>query len=161
MADGITERKSVDGCECPSCVAACTQKPGWFLPDEVAEAAKFLGLTAQEFFDKYLLVDYWYGPPHTYILSPAVGGAESGGMFPFNPKGTCVFLKNDKCSIHPVKPFECREYMHDEERHAAMERHEQVAKAWENRQEVVTSVFPTPEPSEPASFLDLLSILLP
>lgn len=57
----IRERwPDTEDCTCFDCVGKCN-RPGWFLPDEVRAAAEFLGLTLKEFFDQYLVLDWWKG----------------------------------------------------------------------------------------------------
>lgn len=95
---------------CSRCRAACAEKPGWFLPGEAEKAAEHLGLTMKEFFDRHLAVDWWVtDEDDIFLLSPAVKGAPTGTEFPGDPHGTCVFFVNGQCSIHAVKPYECRD----------------------------------------------------
>jgi len=146
-------------CVCKSCVGACSVKPGWFMPGEVEKAAAFLHMTAQDFFDKYLAVDYWTSEENpTFILSPAIVGIEPGEMYPMNPHGQCVFFKDDRCSIHPVKPFECRELACNDTRATTQPRHDAVAEAWKGHQKEVLALYP--EASMPdMTMMDLFSML--
>jgi Fe-S-cluster containining protein len=149
MTDKITEATKDEACECITCSGACTHKPGWFMPGEVAEAAKFLGMEPQAFFDKYLAVDFFEGgyedevPDTVFVLAPALVG-EEGGMYPYEPRGTCVFYKDGKCGIHAVKPFECRKYIHSDHRQVAILRHQDVAVAWQSHQDEVKALFQHP-----------------
>jgi len=95
--------------------------PGWFAPGEAEKAAKFIGAEWKEF-KKKLIVDYWCGGigGDQYVWRPrritgdeGLGGnrisvASWGSAF---NEGTCVFLKEGRCSIHAVKPWECRQTM--------------------------------------------------
>ena len=94
-------------CTCERCVSACRLKPGWFAPREAELAAESMGMSLQEFFDGYLLVDYWFGDDDIFVLSPCVVEASPGSEFPYNPYGTCVFFENDRCSIYNYRPYEC------------------------------------------------------
>lgn len=84
------------GCACPACQECCRREPGWFVPQEVPQAAAYLNLAEQEFIAEYC------------------AGHESGGAIALSPaqkpgRGECVFLTKDGlCQIHEVKPFECR-----------------------------------------------------
>ena len=148
-------------CSCEECTSACHRKPGWFLPEEIKPAAALLGITEQEFFNEYLSVDY-YGSSHDaegneipngfmFVLSPATDKSQPGDIFPFDPSGTCVFLKDNKCSIHSAKPFECKVYDH---RHlVSTEVHKHVAEAWlEHKNKIVELLGREPEVE---SFVDL------
>ena len=101
-------------CQCERCRDACYHKPGWFAPGEAERVADYLKLPLQELFDTKLMVDWLtagedtVGTAPVFILSPAVTRSSPGGEFDANPRGRCVFYVDDKCSIHAVKPMECR-----------------------------------------------------
>lgn len=46
-------------CNCTRCASLCVGRPGIFAPGEATRAAAELGMTLQEFFDKYLTVNWW------------------------------------------------------------------------------------------------------
>ena len=118
-------------CECKICQTACSHKPGWFIPGEVEESAKFLGLSVNDFFKKYLGVDWWENSiKDIFVLAPATTRMQRGSEYPGNPKGKCVFFKNNKCEIHKVKPFECRDSMHDDDASTVYKRHQDIAMKW-------------------------------
>ena len=81
--------------ECTGCGQCCTGAPGytWVSDEEIQKIAEFLDLTINEFSQKYLrrvkgrlsLIEL----PKTY---------------------DCVFLKDKKCQIYPVRPTQCRTY---------------------------------------------------
>jgi Fe-S-cluster containining protein len=129
---------TAESCGCRSCRNACTEKPGWFLPGEAEIAAESLGMTLPEFFAKYLAVDWWEGSPDIFLLSPAVLGEEAGTEFPGDPRGTCVFLEEGRCRIHPVKPHECRMEWHGDSGDSYS--HEGTAMAWKDHQGQVTEL---------------------
>jgi hypothetical protein len=60
-------------------------------PEEVAEMAAFLKVSQDEFAARYLEVS-----PQGVRLTVA--------------DGVCVFLKDNGCGVHPVKPFICRQW---------------------------------------------------
>lgn len=125
-------------CSCNVCQNACKYNPGWFLPGEAEKAAEHMGLSLKEFFDKFLVVNWWVGiPDDTYVLSPATVNSSPGREANADPSGRCIFFKEGKCSIHAVKPFECREYIHSQQGNEIYERHEQVAMAWEEHQDQI------------------------
>lgn len=110
-------------CSCNKCVRACKNTPGWFAPGEAEGAASLFGVPFEEFFRKYLVVDFWEGDDDTngdtiLVLSPVkashleCAGRKAPFNFPFI-QSPCVFLKDDRCSIHAKKPKECRDVMCD------------------------------------------------
>jgi len=126
----LAQYKPVPECACSDCVGACEQEPGWFAPGEVAKLAEHLGLTVQETFDKYLVVDWWVASPYVYVLAPGLVGEPTGTMAPNWPDGRCVFLTEGKCSIHEVKPTECRLAGHRKDKGWLRE---SMADAWNNK----------------------------
>lgn len=142
-------------CSCKSCVSACQQKPGWFKPGEAERVAEFLKVPLVQLFADSLMADYWYntgadtpGEEFTFVLSPALMHRESGEVAPFDSRGACVFLKDDRCSIHPVKPYECREWDHSKD--SEVERfNEKAATAWRDKvhqQQIAQLLGREPEP---------------
>ncbi|OQA62352.1 MAG: Flagellin N-methylase [bacterium ADurb.Bin270] len=106
------------GCKCPECVECCERDPGWFMPDEVAIAAQYLGLNENEFIEKYCTEHIYDG---TRTLSPAM---KNGGS-------SCIFLNRDKeCSIHEVKPFECKKVYGCGANHRHKRLREMISKNW-------------------------------
>lgn len=135
-------------CSCDLCKRACCNKPGWFLPEEIKPLADFLGMTEKEVFDKHLLVDYVtvidhdvsedYEEDVIFVLSPAIVGSSPGGVFPANPHGVCQWFQEGKCTIHTVKPYECREYNHDTPRLDSAERHaNEIPNRWVPHQKYI------------------------
>jgi Fe-S-cluster containining protein len=84
------------GCDCDKCKECCTREPGWFVPEEIPVAAKHLGLSEQDFVREYCAE---HVEDDIYSLSPKQ-----------KPNSTeCIFLNEKRfCSIHEVKPYECR-----------------------------------------------------
>ncbi len=81
-------------CQCPECQSLCRNEPGWFLPEEVARAADFLGLDPASFHRQYL-AEHPVG--EKVILAPRFDARER----------RCVFFREGLCAIHEVKPYEC------------------------------------------------------
>lgn len=146
-------------CSCETCQRACRKKPGWFLPGEAEKAAVLKDMSLKEFFDKYLMVDFWLGKRadgHIFVLSPATKEGTPGEEFPFDPKGECIFYKAGKCEIHAVKPYECAWYDHTKEKD---DTHKNVAEAWKDHQGQIKELLGRePEITEPDAFsaFDLL-----
>jgi len=78
--------------ECqPGCTVCCQRKGFVYLTeDDVARAAEFLGVTAGVFEERYI-----YRTRNLRRLRIPRGGL-------------CRFLREDGCSIHSVKPTQCR-----------------------------------------------------
>jgi hypothetical protein len=97
-------------CHCDSCVSMCETRPCWPTPDE-ARAIQAAGFGAR------LMRDYWCAdaefPNDVDILAPAVVGYE-GARAPYFPRGSCTFLKDGRCELHPLglKPLEGRVAIH-------------------------------------------------
>lgn len=119
-------------------------KPGWLMPGEAEDAAKLLGLTLKEFFDKYLGVDWWEASEadetgdgtdvDIFVLAPALVNAEPGCEYPGNPRGKCVFYKNELCKINKAKPHECAKFLHNEKEMVKSKIHWKVASAWNTKE---------------------------
>jgi Fe-S-cluster containining protein len=142
-------------CDCNTCANACTFKPGWFRPGEVEKVAEHLGTTVPELFAKSLMVD-WLDPceetkgEEVFLLSPAIVEGTPGSEFGGDPKGTCVFFTADrKCSIYEVRPFECREYLHDQTPEEASPCHMAVGASWADHQQQIKDLLGRDPESEP------------
>lgn len=119
-------------CTCAGCRNACATKPGWMVPGDAERIAAHLGLPLPELFRTKLAVDWWEADedaPLTFVLAPAIKGEATGAEYPGNPQGRCVFFKNERCSIHAVKPWECRKAGHVGE-NAAKGYHPAARDAW-------------------------------
>lgn len=82
-------------CACLRCVMACMIAPGLLMRDDVARIAEYLHIPVDE------------------LLETRLDVHASGAVQPKMTPNGCTFLVNQRCSIHAVKPFECREAMHD------------------------------------------------
>ena len=129
-------------CTCDKCVAACKRMPGWFMPGEAEIVAEFLHLSLKELFKDYLIVNYYDNSSDwdrtTYVLQPAIKPYEDSsrnhrwhtGIVNGWPWGECVFLENDRCGIHAVKPFECKHAMCCNSKDTDRITHLDFAKVW-------------------------------
>lgn len=145
-------------CNCDICKGACEHKPGWFLPGEAEQVANHLGISLQELFSTKLGVDWWVAEGDIFVLAPATLEMEAGTEYPAEPRGQCVFYENGLCSIHPVKPYECRTYFHDENKDTVNKRHKAVAEAWQNKQEQIIQLLGREPESEEFSIFNMLSL---
>ncbi len=112
--DRKDNKRLKEGCSCLACRECCSRDPGWFIPEEIPIAARYKGLTEQEFVARFCaehLVD------DVLALSPATKSSAlhkslegRPGKPATKPRSTaCIFLNRDGlCDIHPVKPYECR-----------------------------------------------------
>lgn len=79
---------------CVNCGACCTGAPGRVrvTESEIQEIARFLGEPEGE-------------------LRKRATRPEAGGLgLCERDNGDCVFFENERCSVHPVKPRQCRLY---------------------------------------------------
>lgn len=77
----------------PGCTNCCDQKGYVYLTEkDLLNAAKFVGMTASAFESEYV-----YRTKHLLRLRKP-------------PKSQCHFLREGGCSIHPVKPVQCRTF---------------------------------------------------
>lgn len=127
---------------CNTCRSACTYKPGWLRPGDAERIAGHLHITLTELFETKLAVDWWEGnkDKDIFVLAPALVGEDPGEEYPGNPKGTCVFFAEGQCSIHKVKPFECREYVCSDSDALILARKRGITEAWMSNQEQITSL---------------------
>lgn len=124
-------------CECEKCQRACQRKPGWFKPGEAEKVAEFLGMPFSELYETKLVKDFWEDDSRVYLLSPAWEGSLPGQVAPENPEGQCIFYLDGLCSIHSVKPFECREYDHTKSSMQCLTVHEDIANSWRDKQDTL------------------------
>lgn len=107
---------------CDHC-SFCCNRPGWFAPGEAQRTARALGFPWEEFRDHYLVIDSLFdGKRIIYGWCPAKTVTATGELV--EPAGKlvsstwqipqlgqmCIFWKDFRCSIHDVKPLECKEY---------------------------------------------------
>lgn len=80
--------------KCTECGQCCTGAPGyaWVNQEEIQKIADYLKMTVKDFGKKYL----------RYI----------NGRYALIEKKNydCIFLKDKKCTIYPVRPTQCRTF---------------------------------------------------
>lgn len=101
-------------CNCDRCRGACHSSPGWFLPGEAERAAEFLGLSFEDFFQKYLVVEHrGENAVWCLVLAPAVTwqtNTVAARTDVFKP-GTCRLLGHSGCLLDlEHRPHECAIY---------------------------------------------------
>lgn len=81
--------------KCTGCGQCCTGAPGyiWVNEDEIKEIADYLKLSISDFSKRYLRNVY---------------GRLS--LTEFKKTYDCVFLKDGKCTVYPVRPKQCRTF---------------------------------------------------
>ena len=135
----MTKKGTKESCICNQCKSDCRFKPGWFLPDEAEKVANHLGITIEELFNTKLMVDWWEDyPEDIFLLSPAIINEDAGQEFTANPRGQCIFYKKGLCEIHPVKPFECKEALHNIS--APTNTHQNVSNEWKTNQHQIENL---------------------
>lgn len=82
--------------ECTGCGKCCKGSPGyvWVDEEEIIEISQFLNLSVDEFSQKYLRK---VGKRYSLIEWP-------------KKEYACVFLKDNRCEIYPVRPKQCKTY---------------------------------------------------
>ncbi len=116
-------------CECEVCKSYCVRRPGWFAPDQIEDLKKhFKVKDIKGLLDTgKLAIDWWEEEVPVLVLAPNIIGNDEI-YYPADPRSQCVFYKNGLCSIHKIKPFECRESHHDNNHSAKL--HEKAADKW-------------------------------
>lgn len=94
--------------ECQRSGICCWRRPCDLYPGDEVRLAQHLGLSVQETFKKYLVVDEFAG---RLRLLPRRGQQDGGEYLTdsqtFDIDTPCVFLRPDEqnaCSVHPAKP---------------------------------------------------------
>lgn len=80
---------------CTQCGKCCTGFPGytWVTVEEIEEIARFLNMEITEFAESYLrMVDGDFA------------------LLEYSPNYDCCFLKENRCSVYPVRPKQCRTF---------------------------------------------------
>ncbi len=122
-------------CTCAKCVECCERRPGWFKPGEAERAAALLNMSLQEFFDQYLVIDYWaQSKENILLLMPRQKGYRRKRLSFSCALRTaeCIFLEQGLCKIHEAKPFECKATMGCVKDVEVTGWHEDAAMAWNN-----------------------------
>ena len=80
--------------ECMECGACCRQRGALrFLPQDIERISDYKGLSFNEFCNEYNVTDI------------------DGRLYFIETDEDCLFLDGNKCSIEPVKPWFCANYI--------------------------------------------------
>jgi len=111
----------MEACTCEKCISACRDDPGRLVPADLKKIAAFLQISEKELKAGYLVrIPAGGRNSRIHFWAPAKIKASRfltapGAIVPdyyAQEKGRCVFLSEvSRCTIHPVKPFECAAYM--------------------------------------------------
>ncbi len=85
--------------KCEKCTHCCEYGSGIVLSEEIKEIAKKHGTTEEEFKIKYLEPHIKFNTKHYRFKT-----IKKNNM----PYGKCIFLKDNGCKIHDIKPLHCR-----------------------------------------------------
>ncbi len=129
----------ISSCACPDCCDACTNSPGWFMPTEITRLAEYLGLSLEETFRKKLAVGVTNMPGnslrHGIMPHKLRDGKKPGSLWSLDElsrPGRCVFYDQGRCSIHPVRPFECARMIHGPDHDSVQLRHT-IVEFWDDK----------------------------
>jgi len=102
MGHHITKQTKIEkiealspSCKCKKCSHGCTLGSGYFVKGEVEKVAAFLNISLKEMENLTETNDLF----NKKMTRPKLLD---------HPYGKCVFFKEGKCSIHPVKPLQCK-----------------------------------------------------
>jgi Fe-S-cluster containining protein len=142
--DGLPVLTAGDnGVSCCGRGRCCENNPGWFAPGEMEKAAEWMKLPVEEFVSRYLVLNSIQltdlpGRPTVEAFVPTKvdekgqplegAGRRSSRVYQYM-KGPCVFYKDRRCEIHPVRPMECRAYFCEQDEKLNLS-HEQIGKLW-------------------------------
>ncbi len=125
-----------NSCTCNKCKSSCLVKPGWFAPDQVEDLLEYFNVDSiDDLFQEGIVID-WYqkynGGKDVLLLAPNIKGNMGQIQYPAKPSGECVFFDQDmqRCTIYPIRPFECAELHHTDSREKCLERHKEIAGMW-------------------------------
>lgn len=100
---------------CSRCTLCCWRRPGTLIKSDVKKIAKYLKITKEKLFEKYLAVDEIYGilclipirKNQKHIAGEYVTTEET-----YNISKPCIFLnqKTKSCNINNVKPHHCKSH---------------------------------------------------
>jgi Fe-S-cluster containining protein len=89
-------------CACPTCVECCKDQPGCLMPGDLERIAAFLHLPVRT-----AALKFWASPGAVLLNGQTGATFRVGTITPRRVQGQCIFLKDDRCTIHPVAPAGC------------------------------------------------------
>jgi len=84
--------------ECSKCGSCCKYGSGFILQEEIKRIAEFLNIPEEKFKENYL-------EEHLLFNRKVYKFKTKKSKKPY---GECIFLKNNLCQIHDVKPLNCK-----------------------------------------------------
>ncbi len=87
------------GKQCTRKNNCCKYGSGFLIGDDIKRIAKFLGITEEELKNNYLEEAELF---NTRLFRPKIRRVKN------RPYGPCVFFDGTGCTIHKVKPLQCR-----------------------------------------------------
>lgn len=131
-------------CDCETCRACCDNVPGWYTPRDVRRL-----ISARPDWRHLVAFDRWYldydDSAHIVVMTPPNATTKAGQFYPHETarwffersarQGVCSLLLEGRCSIHALKPRECRESygskcVHRPTHDAGMYQRDRIARAW-------------------------------
>lgn len=102
--------------KCTGCGKCCTGSPGyvWINEDEIANISEYLNITREEFLKKYVR------RCHGRLA-----------LVEMKKNYDCVFLKDNRCQIYPVRPTQCKTFPYWPQNLHSQEAWEETAKECE------------------------------
>ncbi len=102
-------------CGCDRCVAACKCMPGMLVPGDLESIAEFMD---ERYVDNYVVgtvLENFVASDGAVVAVRTTGGRQLMRIPTIVPKsredGSCVFLdENNRCAIHEVAPYGCRNF---------------------------------------------------
>jgi len=84
--------------DCKQCGNCCKYGSGFVLENEIKQIADFLKISREKLKERFLDEKTMFNKKiHTFKTKQSS-----------KPYGECIFLKNNTCKIHDVKPLNCR-----------------------------------------------------
>jgi len=83
---------------CKQCGHCCSLGSGFLIGDDIKQISKFLNKSEEELKKSHLEEKELF---NTKLLRPKIKSKNI-------PYGNCIFLENNTCKIHQVKPLQCR-----------------------------------------------------
>jgi len=93
-------------CACDADLLNCYKQPGPLIPRDIARIAAHLQMSPAELGQQYL----WASPGAILVDTIARKEFRVPTITPRRSAGGCVFLRDQRCTIHPVAPFGCSHF---------------------------------------------------
>lgn len=90
------------GMQCDRCGHCCSHGSGFLTREEHKKIAEFLKISEKELKERYLEE---VEKLNTRLWRPKLVKEQGKENLPY---GKCVFLKDNRCEIHKIKPLQCR-----------------------------------------------------